>query len=541
MMSVAFGFGAVLGLRVLRRMGNERSEREESSRGSPRHDRKRVLLVGAGRAGVLASREILGRGHGAVEVRGFVDDDSRKVGSVINDVKVLGTPEEIPTLVRDLGIDHVVITVDGGSRGEILRIVEICEQVPVKVGIIPGLDDVLQGRVAFDPVRDVEIEDLLGREPVRLDTEALRGFLDGATVMVTGSGGSIGAELARQAARFRPKKLLLVDRSEPFLFEIEQEVRRHHPALDVVPLIADIGDTERMKQLFREHRVDVVLHSAAHKHVPMMESNPGEAVKNNVLGTLRLGEVAGENGCGTFVLISTDKAVNPSSVMGASKRVAELVVQSLGDRYPTRFVAVRFGNVLGSTGSVIPIFREQIRRGGPVTVTHREMSRYFMTIPEAAQLVLQAGAIGKGGEIFILDMGKPVRIVDVARDMIRLSGLRPDEDIEVRFTGIRPGEKLFEDLATTEDRVQRTRHPKIFVGKIPRMDPDLVARGVEELRRLAHGSDGLAIRAAFRTLVPEATLGGDVDGNRVVVGSAGEETSDDSWSPLALTAVGPAS
>ncbi len=507
LMTAIFAFGGVLGLRVLRRMVYERYEREATAKERRRVSRKPVLLVGAGRAGVLAVREILGRGDLDIEVKGFIDDDPQKVGSAIHDVKVLGTAEDIPRLVRELGINHVVITIAKGSRAEILRFVEICDKVPVKVRIIPGLYDILQGRVSTNPIRDVDIEDLLGRDPVRLDAAGLRGFLGGRTVMVTGAGGSIGSELARQAARYGPKRLLLVERSEPFLFEIEQEMKRHWAGIEVVPLIADVGDRERMAQVFAAYRPEVVLHAAAHKHVPMMEANPGEAVKNNVLGTLRLGEEAAAAGVETFVLISTDKAVNPTSVMGASKRVAELVVQCLEEKHATKFVAVRFGNVLGSTGSVIPIFKEQIRRGGPVTVTHAKMTRYFMTIPEAAQLVLQAGAIGEGGEIFLLDMGKPVKIIDVARDMIRLSGLRPDEDIQVHITGMRPGEKLFEELGTTEDRVDKTRHPKIFVGKIPRSAPERVEDGVKALVAAAHAGDSEAVRRVFCELIPEATLG----------------------------------
>ena len=507
LMTAILGFGAVLGLRVVRRIVYERSEKAETAQERSRDGRKPVLLVGAGRAGVLAVREILGWGDVGIEVKGFVDDDPHKVGSVIHDVKVLGTPEEIPRLVRELQIDHVVITIGKGSRTEILRIVEICDRASVKVRIIPGLYDILQDRVILNPIRNIEIEDLLGRDPVRLDVAGLPGFLGGVTVMVTGAGGSIGSELVRQAAQHEPKRLLLVERSEPLLFEIEQEMTRQHASIEVVPLIADICDVERMKQLFSEYRPEVVLHAAAHKHVPMMECNAGEAVKNNVVGTLRLGEVAGESGCGTFVLVSSDKAVNPSSVMGACKRVAEMVVQCLQEKYPTKFVAVRFGNVLGSTGSVIPIFKEQIRRGGPVTVTHPDMMRYFMTISEAAQLVLQAGAIGEGGEIFILDMGKPVKIVDVARDMIRLSGLRPDEDIEVQFIGVRPGEKLFEELETSADKVDKTRHPKIFVGRSPAVEAATVLAAVERLADAADGTAEQPLRDLLSALVPEARLG----------------------------------
>lgn len=506
-MTAILGFGAVLGLRVVRRIVYERFEKAETTREAGRDRGKPVLLAGAGRAGVLAVREILGRGDIGIEVKGFVDDDPHKVGSVIYGVKVLGTSEEIPRLVRELQIDHVVITIGRSSRTEMLRIVEICDRASVRVRIFPGLYDILQDRVVLNPMRDIEIEDFLGQDPERLDVAGLPEFLGGVTVMVTGAGGSIGSELVRQAAQHEPKRLLLVDRSEPFLFEIEQEMKRQYGSVEVVPLIADIGDVERMKRLFSEYRPEVVLHAAAHKHVPMMECNAGEAVKNNVLGTLRLGEVAGESGCRTFVLISTDQAVNPSSVMGASKRVAEMVVQCLGEKYPTKFVAVRFGNVVGSTGSVVSIFKEQIRLGGPVTVTHPEMKRYFMTIPEASQLVLQAGAMGEGGEIFILDMGMPVSILALAEDMIRLSGFRPREDIDIVITGLRPGEKLFEELGTSADKVDRTRHPKIFVGRIPMAEAGTVLAAVERLADGADGMDEQSLRDRIAGLVPEARLG----------------------------------
>jgi FlaA1/EpsC-like NDP-sugar epimerase len=324
--------------------------------------------------------------------------------------------------------------------------------------------------------------------------------------MVTGAGGSIGSELIRQVVPFSPLRLLLVERSEYALYQIEEEMRRTWPTLNVVPVLADVGDGARMRDVFAEYRPQVVIHAAAHKHVPLVESNPGEAVKNNVVGTLTTGELAGEFGAEAFVLISTDKAVNPTSVMGATKRVAELVVQMLDRRFGTAFLAVRFGNVLGSTGSVVPKFRAQIARGGPVTVTHPEMRRYFMTIPEAAQLVLQAGALGVGGEIFILDMGQPVKVVDLARDMIHLSGLTPGEDIEIVFTGMRPGEKLFEELGTSADQVDRTRHEKVFVGKIPQMAPERVMAAVTRMAGVIRDGDGKAVREELQKLIPEAIL-----------------------------------
>ncbi len=439
LMGTVLAFGGVLGLRVARRYVYERSQRRTRAAQAGSAEKQPTLLIGAGRAGVLAAREIEGRGDMSLQVKGFVDDDPEKRGAVIHGFRVLGSTEDLPRLVKELGITQVVITIAQISRQEILRLIGLCRKIQVGVRIIPGLYDVLQGKVQVTRIRNVQIEDLLGREPIFLDEAQLGQFLAGKRVMVTGAGGSIGSELVRQVARFQPAKLLLVERAEFALFEIDGELRRTRPEIEVVPLVADVCDEARMRMLFGEHRPHIIFHAAAHKHVPMMEANPGEAIKNNVLGTRLLGEIAGEHGVEAFVMISTDKAVRPTSIMGATKRVAELAVQDLAGRYTTRFEAVRFGNVLGSAGSVVPIFREQIRRGGPVTVTHPEMRRYFMTIPEAAQLVLQAGAMGEGGEIFILDMGEPVRILDLAEEMITLTGLRPYVDMDIVFTGLRPG------------------------------------------------------------------------------------------------------
>ncbi len=497
----------VVGLRVIRRLVYERYER---SAGSPRR-RKSVLLLGAGRAGVLAAREIQARGDGELDIKGFVDDDDAKLGSVIHGVKVLGTSRDLGRLVAEHQIDHVVITMARATRPEMRRILDICESVPIKARVIPGLLELLQGNVAVSNIRNVEIEDLLGREPVQLDMELVGRFLTQRTVVVTGAGGSIGSELCRQIARFGPKRLLLLEQAEGALFTIDRELQAAFPGVDIVPVVADVTDAERIDRVFSRERPHVVLHAAAHKHVPMMEKNPGEAVKNNVVGTRTVAEAAGRHGVSAFVLISTDKAVRPTSVMGATKRVAELSIQALQRRFRgTRFVAVRFGNVLGSAGSVIPIFREQILRGGPVTVTHPDMIRYFMTIPEAAQLVVQAGAMGEGGEIFVLDMGEPVRILDLAKDMIRLSGLRPFDDIEIAFSGVRPGEKLFEELGTASDDVQKTRHPKIFIGRIEGVDADVLDNDVAAL--LAVADDGAAVRAKLSLIIPEALIGKDLPG-----------------------------
>ena len=506
LMNALFAFAGTVALRVLRRVAYERHERKRAQSGT-RAAHESVLLVGAGRAGVLAAKEFQSRGDLGADIRGFVDDDPEKQGAVIQSVRVLGTSRDIPQLVEELSITQVIITIAQASRSDIRRIVEICEQVPVQARIIPGYYEILDGRVEVGKARDVQIEDLLGREAVELDDDLIAEFIRGKTVMVTGAGGSIGSELARQVARHAPSRLLLVERAECALFEIHRELGRLRPGDDIVPVVADVGDEERMRAVFARHRPSVVFHAAAHKHVPMMEANPTEAVTNNVLGTWTAGRLAGEYGCDAFVLISTDKAVRPTSIMGASKRLAELVLQRLERKHATRYLAVRFGNVLGSAGSVIPIFREQILRGGPVTVTHPDMVRYFMTIPEATQLVLQAGAMGQGGEIFILDMGEPVRILDLAEDMISLSGFRPYEDIDIVFTGIRPGEKLFEELETVGEQIAKTRHPKIYIGTIAGYPANHIDIALARLRVLSAAGDEESLRAYLSQLLPEATLG----------------------------------
>ncbi len=506
LMATILGIGGVLALRVGRRFVYERFERRSREAGADGGHKKPVLLVGAGRAGVLAAREITNRGNLDLEIAGFVDDDVEKQGSVIQGVKVLGLARDIPRLVGELDIDHVVITIARAERKDIRRIMEICDSVPVKARIIPGLYEILSGSVEISKMRDVEIEDLLGRDPVLLDEEVVRRFLAGKAVMVTGAGGSIGSELARQVARFGAGTVLLVERAEFVLFDIDRELRQAWPEVAIVPLVADVCDRGHMKALFERYAPAVVIHAAAHKHVPMMESNPAEAVKNNILATRSLGELAGESGVDAFIQISTDKAVRPTSVMGASKRVAELAVQDLNPRFPTRFISVRFGNVLGSAGSVIPIFREQILNGGPVTVTHPDMVRYFMTIPEASQLVLQAGAMGEGGEIFILDMGEPVRILDMAKDMISLFGLKPFEDIDIVFSGIRPGEKLFEELETEGEDLKKTRHPKIYVGTINTYDDHEVLGALEKFRGLGKLGKEAELRAFLSEFLPEARI-----------------------------------
>ena len=501
-------FGGMLGARILMRSIAEKMRSRERRQARGDAARSPVLLIGAGNAGIMAVREIDSRGDMDLEVKGFVDDDPLKRGTVISGIRVLGTSEDLPRLVRELGIDHVILTIATASPERIRHILEVCASIPVRAQRIPAWYEMLQGKVEISRFRNVRAEDLLERDIVRFDQPSLEAFLGGKTVMVTGAGGSIGAELARQIHRRSPTRLLLVDRAEFALFEIDRELRTTDHAGELVPLLADIGDAERMREVFARFRPQVVVHAAAHKHVTLMEYNASEAVKNNVFGTQIVGELAGQYAAQSFVLISTDKAVRPSSVMGATKRVAELVVQDLGRRYAgTRYVAVRFGNVLGSTGSVVPIFREQIAQGGPVTITHPDMKRYFMTIPEATVLVLEAGALGEGGEIFILDMGEPVRILDMAKRMIELSGQEPGKDIQIVFTGTRPGEKLFEELETSNESIAKTRHPKIYVGRITGRSSEEIAAGLEELHELcAAGASPQEIRAFLSAFLPESEM-----------------------------------
>ncbi|MGB5391002.1 MAG: nucleoside-diphosphate sugar epimerase/dehydratase, partial [Thermoanaerobaculia bacterium] len=383
-----------------------------------------------------------------------------------------------------------------------------CERIPIRAQIIPGFYELLDGRVGITRFRELQIEDLLGREPVKLEEDEVQSFIRGKTVMVTGAGGSIGSEMARQVAKYGPQRLLLVERAEFVLFETDRELRAQWPEIEIEPLVADVCDASRMRRIFAASRPQVVFHAAAHKHVTLVELNVAEGIRNNVLGTWALGELAGEFGVEALVLISTDKAVRPTSVMGATKRVAELVVQELDRSHDTRYVSVRFGNVLGSTGSVIPIFRQQIVSGGPVTVTHPEMTRYFMTIAEAAQLVLQAGTMGEGGEIFVLDMGEPVRILDLAKDMITLSGLKPYEDVDIVYSGIRPGEKLFEELQTAGEDMAKTRHPKIYIGKVNAYSSDEIQAAVRRLRELVLSGADEELRSYLDRLLPEAQLAG---------------------------------
>lgn len=496
---VLFG---VLGARVARRVQVERRQVRRLRNDAPAEGVP-TMLIGAGSAGVAVLKEILAHPDLGVDPVGFLDDDPVKVGTSIQGLRVVGTTEDLAQLCEERGARQALITIASARRRAIRQIVRRCDEAGVATKIVPSLSEVVSGRVRLSQIRPVTIEDLLGRDPVVLDGAALASFVRGRRVLVTGAGGSIGSELCRQLIAYGPSKLALVERSENALFQVDREVRRLSDDTEVVPYMADITDEARMRAVIAEHRPDVVLHAAAHKHVPMMERNVGEAIKNNVLGTKLVAELCDEYEVGSFVMVSTDKAVRPTSVMGTTKRIAEMYIQALSSRSSTRFVTVRFGNVLGSVGSVVPIFKEQIAGGGPVTVTHPDMQRYFMTIPEACQLVLQAASMGKGGEIFILDMGEPMKIVDLARDLIRLSGLKPDIDIPISFTGIRPGEKLFEEIATDGENAEKTTHPKIFVGRQESRRHDEMTHHLERLERLAGAISSERLRIALAEVVPE--------------------------------------
>ncbi|WNS81177.1 nucleoside-diphosphate sugar epimerase/dehydratase [Domibacillus sp. DTU_2020_1001157_1_SI_ALB_TIR_016] len=427
--------------------------------------RKRTMIVGAGAGGSTVVRQLL-MNDSELEPVLFVDDDLNKLRLEIYGVTVLGTTRNIPYLVDQHKIDNIIIAIPSLKRYQINHIYEQCTKTKAKVQIIPLLEDVFSGKVSVSQLRDVAVEDLLGRDPIELDIESIAETVTGKTVLVTGAGGSIGSEICRQISVFQPKKLVLVGHGENSIYQIDMEMRkRYKDLIDIVPVIADVQDRERMFDVLAEHSPDVVYHAAAHKHVPLMEYNPKEAVKNNIFGTKNTAEASASAGVKRFVLVSTDKAVNPTNVMGATKRVAEMVVQQLDREYPyTTFTAVRFGNVLGSRGSVIPLFKKQLAEGGPLTVTHKDMTRYFMTIPEASRLVIQSSALARGGEIFVLDMGEPVKIVDLARNLIKLSGYS-EEEVGIQFSGLRPGEKMYEELLNENEIHLEQVFPKIHIGK----------------------------------------------------------------------------
>ena len=425
---------------------------------------KRTLIVGAGDAGAMIARQ-LSHGNNGSELKpiAFIDDDLRKQGKEVYSLPVVGSVKDIPWVVEKLRIEHIVIAIPSLSRTDLSKIVDTCATTGIKMQMIPKLEDLMTGKVSVSNLKNVEVEDLLGRDPVELDISAINQHIRNQTVMVTGAGGSIGSEICRQLSRFNPKEILLVGHGEYSIYQINQELMNESDVKSI-PLIGDVKDKERIKQIVKNYQPKIIYHAAAHKHVPLMEANPHETIKNNVIGTKNVAEVASEEKVETFVLVSTDKAVNPTNVMGASKRIAEMIVQHMSKRSETNFVAVRFGNVLGSRGSVIPLFQKQIEAGGPVTVTHPEMTRYFMTIPEASRLVIQAGSLAKGGEIFVLDMGDPVKIVDLARNLIKLSDYTEDE-IPIEFTDLRPGEKMYEELLGEGEVHPEEVYEKIYIGR----------------------------------------------------------------------------
>ncbi len=466
-----------------------------------REKRKRLLIVGAGDAAEKMLREILDNPRLRYNPVGLLDDDPRKQGRAIHGVPVLGLIDDLENV--PVQFDEILIAIPSARGEDMRKIVELCDRTGKRFRTIPKIGELIEGRITVNSIREVRLEDLAGRQEINLDQERISRFLYGKRILVTGAGGSIGSELVRQISRFEPQVVGLLDFSELNLFQVEQEFRLRLQTLPTESFLTDIRDREALQEVLTRFRPHVIFHAAAYKHVPMQESHPREAVLNNVLGTRNLVELAVEADAERLVLVSTDKAVRPTNVMGATKRVAELFVESMNGRQVTRFVAVRFGNVFSSSGSVIPLFQQQIAAGGPVTVTHPEVTRYFMSIPEAAQLILQAGAMGEGGEIFILDMGEPIRIVDMARDLIRLHGLEPDKDVLIEFTGLRPGEKLYEELITSGEGIVSTNHKKILVLRGKTLDAPALLAQIESLLAVARQGDDEAIRRKLRDIVPE--------------------------------------
>jgi len=463
---------------------------------------RRALIVGAGDAGVMVARELCNNRHIDLRPVAFVDDEPAKKNLSLMGIPVLGGRDDIPKIVDRYGIDEIIIAIPSADGRAIRGIVEICRPTRASIKVLPGVYEIIDGRVSIDRLRPLQLEDLLHREPVNIDLKSIAGYLRGRVVLVTGAGGSIGSELCRQIAEFGPSRLVVLGHGENSIHKIWRELSGSFPELDLAVEIADVRDLPRIEYIFGRHRPAVVFHAAAHKHVPLMEMHPAEAVKTNVSGTRNVARAAHRSGTKTFILVSTDKAVNPSSVMGASKLLAELIIRQMNNYSGTVFAAVRFGNVLGSNGSVVQVFKDQIKQGGPVTVTHRKMTRYFMTIPEAVSLIIQAGALAGGGELFLLDMGDPVKIVDLACDMIRLSGYEPGRDIDIVFTGIRPGEKLFEELLTSEEGASATRHKKIFTARPCLVDATALEKELLGLEKLSFEIDGEKIFRVLKRVVP---------------------------------------
>lgn len=464
-----------------------------------------VMLIGAGEAGSIILQEFKNSKFVEKEIVCVIDDDPKKWGTFIHGVPVVGGRRKITQSVVRFGIQEIVLAIPTLKPHERKNIINICQQTGCKMSTLPGIYQLINCDVKVSMLRDVQIEDLLGREAVRTDLESIMSYVKDQKVMVTGGGGSIGSELCRQIADDQPKQLIIIDNYENAAYELQMELGRKHPELDVIVLIVSVQNRRKIREIFEQYKPDLVFHAAAHKHVPLMEYSPCEAIKNNVFGTMNVASEANRSGVKRMVLISTDKAVRPTNIMGASKRICEMVIQTYNQRSKTEYVAVRFGNVLGSNGSVVPLFKQQIREGGPVTVTHPDIIRYFMTIPEAVSLVLQAGAYAQGGEIFILDMGEPVKILDLAENMIRLSGLVPGEDIEIKFTGLRPGEKLYEELLIDDDNKKETANKRIFIGQPIKIDEAEFDEKMKELEKATFSEDE-NIRQVVKKLAPEYTI-----------------------------------
>ena len=489
---VCFTFASRFSYRFLRELKHKSVKKEKGTN---------IMIIGAGEAANMIIKEILGSKYTSMCIRCIIDDDVNKHGRYIQGIKVVGGRDKIKEAVDTFAIDEIFIAMPSVSKSVTSAIIDICKDTNCKLRTLPGMYQLVNGEVNVSQLKDVEVEDLLGRDPIVVDLESILGYVQDNCVLVTGGGGSIGSELCRQIASHKPSKLIIVDIYENNAYDIQQELKQKYPELQLVVLIASVRNTNRMNSIFEEHKPDIVYHAAAHKHVPLMEDSPNEAIKNNVFGTFKTAQAAAMHGAKKFVLISTDKAVNPTNIMGASKRICEMIIQTFNRHYETEFVAVRFGNVLGSNGSVIPLFKRQIEMGGPVTVTHPDIIRYFMTIPEAVSLVLQAGAYAKGGEIFVLDMGAPVKILDLAKNLIRLSGYKVDEDIKIEFTGLRPGEKLYEELLMDEEGLQDTENKLIHIGKPIEFDERQFFKQLDELNKATKSECG-DIKGMIKEIVP---------------------------------------
>ena len=493
--------GTRFSYRIMRGMRHKAQNRKNGTR---------VMIIGAGDAGNTVIKEITNSTYSTMTIKCIIDDDENKWGRFIQGIKIVGGRERIVEYAALYGIDEIFIAIPSADRRTMKALVEICKETSCKLRTLPGIYQLVNGEVNVSKLRNVDVEDLLGRDPIKVDMESILNYVRGQTIMVTGGGGSIGSELCRQIAGHRPARLIIVDIYENNAYEIQQELKHRYPQLDLVVLIASVRNTNRINSIMENYHPDIIYHAAAHKHVPLMEVSPNEAIKNNVFGTWKTAQAAVHNGVKKFVLISTDKAVNPTNIMGASKRICEMIIQTYNRHYDTEFVAVRFGNVLGSNGSVIPLFKKQIAAGGPVTVTNPDIIRYFMTIPEAVSLVLQAGVYAKGGEIFVLDMGEPVRILDLAENLIRLSGYKVDEDIKIEFTGLRPGEKLYEELLMSEEGLTDTENKLIHVGKPVDFDERLFYVQLNHLKQAVE-SECDDVRALIQEIVPTYTPKGADD------------------------------